>query len=182
MVRFSTSAGSNPAFRESDFAAYLVVPRSAGIVRFVWCCPTREKDKDGNDIGPTTGDQVTTDSKGKPLNVYIISGVKLPGMNHKMPKGSGNGKLIPIPGENGPVDTDIESRVNSALDHAEGHAVANMIDCKKTDSTIHVNHKEGPCNLCKETLPHLLPKGHKLKLCRVDKDCNNKCYTITGVK
>ena len=130
--------------------------------------------KDGKETGKTQGVQVTTIGT-KKTNVSIISGVDGPGKPHKLPTGTGTTTI-------GGKTYNTNSAINSALEHVEGHAVGNMIDTGATTSDIHINNSDGPCFLCKNFLPLVLPKGSTLNVHWTDKTGKKNTFPIDGKK
>ena len=60
--------------------------------------------------------------------------------------------------------------VNQTATHVEGHAAALMVDNGITNMTVTINNRLGPCGVCRNQIPDLLPQGSTLNVRWMDRN------------
>jgi RHS repeat-associated protein len=95
---------------------------------------------------------------------------------------TGQGEVALWSGRQGPAQAMVGSGDGSGWDivtlmHAEGHAVAWMIQHGETYGTLYINNPEGPCSSCTNNLSSMLPPGNRLTII----DPTGQRYIFTGI-
>lgn len=78
--------------------------------------------------------------------------------------------------------TQINPLLTKHATHVEGQADALMVDNNVRNMTVTINHRDGPCPICRSQIRNLLPVGSTLSVKLVDVEGVTQTTLIHGLR